>query len=67
MERLTREWLDSVDAVDQARVAEEIQQESFRNAPIVPLGRYFIHTAYRSDLRGFLRNSISLPWNVHRV
>lgn len=67
VEQLTRDWLESARPEDQLRAAEEIQQESMRDVPIVPLGRYYIHTAYRSDLRGFLKNSISLPWNVYRV
>jgi peptide/nickel transport system substrate-binding protein len=32
--------------------------------PVVPLGRYFIRTAYRRGLTGFLRSPQSLFWNV---
>ena len=38
-----------------------------QQAPIVPLGRYFIRTAYRADLTGFVRSSINLPWGVRRA
>ncbi len=67
VEQLAAEWLVTPDEAGQKRLAEEIQQESFREVPIVPLGRYFIRTAYRADLSGFLRSSVNLPWNVRRT
>lgn len=66
VEQLTAAWLASSSDEEQSRQAEEIQQEAFREVPIVPLGRYFIRTAYRADLTGFLKNSIAFPWNVRR-
>jgi peptide/nickel transport system substrate-binding protein len=64
VEQLAAEWLVAADAADQARLAEAIQQESFRQVPVVPLGRYFIRTAYRAGLTGFLKTASSYPWNV---
>jgi peptide/nickel transport system substrate-binding protein len=64
VEALAAEWLTTPDEEGQARLAEEIQQESFREVPVVPLGRYFIRTAYRTGLTGFLKTASSYPWNV---
>lgn len=67
VERLAAEWLLAPTEADQARLAAAIQDESIQQAPIVPLGRYFIRTAYRSNLTGFVRSSINLPWGVRRI
>lgn len=64
VEALAEEWLTTGDEARQAQLAEEIQQESFREAPVVPLGRYFIRTAYRRGLTGFLKTASSYPWNI---
>ncbi len=49
---------------EQARFPEEIQQESFRWVPVVPLGRYFNRAAYSARLTGFLKSASSYPSNV---
>ncbi len=67
VEALSSEWLRAPDEAEQRRLAAAIQDESFREVPIVPLGRYFIQTAYRSDLSGFVRSNMTLPWNVRRA
>lgn len=67
VEQLAAEWLVATTEAEQKRLAAAIQDESVQQAPIVPLGRYFIHTAYRSNLTGFVRSSITIPWGVRRV
>jgi peptide/nickel transport system substrate-binding protein len=64
VEELAGQWLQAPTEAEQARLAEDIQQESFREVPIVPLGRYFIRTAYNAKLTGFLKSASSYPWNV---
>lgn len=66
VEELNGEWLVADGEAEQARLAEEIQQESYRQIPFVPLGRYFIRTAHRAELSGFLRSGSCYPWNVKR-
>ena len=51
---------------EQKRLADVIQRESFENAPILPLGQFFIASAYRSGLTGFLKGNAPYPWNVRR-
>ncbi|NKE43987.1 ABC transporter substrate-binding protein [Roseomonas frigidaquae] len=64
VEELAAQWLQAPTEAEQAQLAEEIQQESFREVPVVPLGRYFIRTAYDARLTGFLKSASSYPWNV---
>jgi peptide/nickel transport system substrate-binding protein len=67
VEQLAAEWLLAPTDAEQKKLAAEIQDESYLQAPIVPLGRYFIRTAYRANLTDFVRSSINLPWGVRRV
>jgi peptide/nickel transport system substrate-binding protein len=67
VERLAAEWLLADGEAEQKRIADEIQKESFENVPIAPLGRFFIRTAYRRDLTGFLKGTAPYPWNVRRA
>ena len=51
---------------EQKRLADVIQRESFENAPVLPLGQFFIATAYRSGLTGFVPGNAPYPWNIRR-
>jgi len=64
VKELAWEWLQAPNKAEQARLAEEIQQESFREVAVVPLGRDFIRTAYNSRLTGFLKAASSYPCNM---
>jgi len=67
VEQLASEWLLAETEAEQKRLADEIQKESFENAPILPLGQFFIRTAYRSDLSGMLKGNSPYPWNLRRA
>lgn len=67
VEKLTAEWLTAKDTTAQKSIAEAIQIDAFEQAPIIPLGQFFIPTAYRSDLTGFLESTVPSMWNVRRT
>lgn len=67
VEQLTAEWLQAQTEVEQRRLADEIQRESFEHVPIVPLGRFLIRTAHRTSIDGLLSGTAPYPWNVRRV
>jgi peptide/nickel transport system substrate-binding protein len=66
VESLAAEWLQAESAAEQKRLADEIQQESFENAPILPLGQFFIRTAYRTGLTGLVKGTSPYHWNIRR-
>ncbi|MDJ0389075.1 ABC transporter substrate-binding protein [Roseomonas sp. E05] len=66
VEHMAEEWLNAPDVAARAAIAAKIQQESYEQAPIVPLGQFFMRTAYRTDLSGFLQGSAPYAWNVRR-
>lgn len=67
MERLTDEWLNATAEADQKRLFDAIHALALREVPTLPLGVYFPHTAYRTELTGVLGGSVRYPWNVRRA
>lgn len=67
VEQLTAAWLEARTEEEQKRMADEIQRESFEKAPIVPLGRFLIRTAHRTEIGHLLNGTAPYPWNVRRV
>ena len=67
MEHLAADWLVAPDPKTQAALAGQMQELAFQDAPILPLGRYFIRSAWRTGLTGFVKSSFNIPWNVRRA
>jgi peptide/nickel transport system substrate-binding protein len=67
VEAAASQWLLAETEAEQKRLADVIQRESFEQVPILPLGQFFIATAYRSGLSGFVQGSGAYPWNVRRA
>lgn len=66
VEEAAAAWLLAETEAEQKRLADVIQQESFENAPILPLGQFFIASAHRSGLSGFVPGTGAYPWNIRR-
>jgi peptide/nickel transport system substrate-binding protein len=66
VEALAAEWLQAASEAEQKRLADAIQQESFAQVPVLPLGQFFIRTAYRDSLSGILKGNSPYFWNVRR-
>ncbi len=67
VERLTGEWLDAPDAEARRRIAAEIGRVANSEAATVPLGRFFIRTAFSRTLTGVLQGTAPYFWNVRRA
>ena len=50
MERLTAAWLDATAEPERQRLQDAIHELALREVPTLPLGVYFPHTAYRTEL-----------------
>lgn len=66
LEALRNEWLEAPDLAAQKKIATQMQLQAFEDVPYIPLGQYFVPTAYRSDLDGVL-NGNPVFWNIRRV
>ena len=64
VEALVQEWLAAPDAAAQARVADAIGTAALADVVTVPLGQFFVKTAYRRAITGVLQGIAPYPWNV---
>ncbi|MCO5161786.1 MAG: ABC transporter substrate-binding protein [Mesorhizobium sp.] len=66
IEELRDEWFEASETAAQASIGAEIQKVALDQVPYVPLGLFYVPTAYRSNITDIL-NGIPLFWNVRRV
>ena len=59
------QWLQAPDLAAQKKIATEMQLQAFQDVPYIPLGQYFVPTAYQSSLSGMLTGN-PVFWNVKR-
>jgi peptide/nickel transport system substrate-binding protein len=64
MEGMIQTWLDAPDEASQKRIADAVNKLAQDDVATVPLGQFFIRTAYRSNLTGFVKGSMPYPWGV---
>ncbi|UHC17875.1 ABC transporter substrate-binding protein [Methylobacterium currus] len=67
VEDLTRQWVAADTEDERVRLAAAIQNIAAVDVPAVPLGVFFIRTAYRSDLTGLVEGCAPFPWGIRRV
>ena len=66
MEELRGEWARATDPAMRKTINEQLQLEAMKMVGVVPLGQFYIPTAYRADLKGFLAVPIPAMWNVEK-
>jgi peptide/nickel transport system substrate-binding protein len=64
MQELVQAWLDAPDADRQASLANEINRLAQDDVATIPLGQFFIRTAYRRSIAGLPKGSMPYPWGV---
>ena len=67
IEELNTRFLAASGDSDRLRIAGAIQQEAFAQAPTVPLGLFYIRSAYQSNLKGLLASQAPFFWSVRRA
>jgi peptide/nickel transport system substrate-binding protein len=65
IEELRDAWFRAPDLAAQKALAEKLQLQAFEDVPYIPLGQYFIPTAYQANLSGMLQGS-PVFWNIRR-
>jgi len=66
LEALRNEWLDTPALEGQQAIARRIQAQFWQDLPWIPLGQYFIDSAWRRNITGVQRG-MTLPINVRRA
>jgi len=65
IEELRDAWFKAADFAAQKALCDQLQLQAFADVPYVPLGQYFIPTAYQANLTGMLQGS-PVFWNIQR-
>jgi peptide/nickel transport system substrate-binding protein len=65
IEELRNQWFVAPDIAAQKSLAEQLQLQAFQDVPYIPLGQYFMPTAYQGNLTGILKGN-PVFWNVRR-
>jgi peptide/nickel transport system substrate-binding protein len=66
-EEMTAEWLAAPDVASQTKVAMALGRLALDQVATVPLGQFFLQTAFRSTITGILPGPIMVPWNIRPV
>jgi peptide/nickel transport system substrate-binding protein len=64
MEELRGEWAHETDPAKRKAINEQLQLEAIKMVGVVPLGQFYIPTAYRTSLKDFLAVPIPAMWGV---
>jgi peptide/nickel transport system substrate-binding protein len=64
MQELVQAWMDAPDAERQKSIANEINKLAQDDVATIPLGQFFIRTAYRKSITGLAKGSMPYPWGV---
>ena len=64
MERHVAQWVDATTPAERSASLQAMQDRAADQVPSVPLGQFFMTTAYTSDLQGFLGTNYACPWNL---
>ncbi len=67
MEALVQSWLAATGADERQRIAAEVQGLAALDAPSVPIGQFYLDTAYRRSLSGIAPSPTPVPWDVRRI
>ncbi|HZF76427.1 MAG TPA: ABC transporter substrate-binding protein [Acetobacteraceae bacterium] len=66
LEALRDEWLDATSLDAQRAVARRMQAQAWVDVPFIPLGQYFVDSAWRRSITG-VQKGMALPLNVRRA
>jgi peptide/nickel transport system substrate-binding protein len=68
MVRMRAAWFDAPDLAAQQRMAADIQRRALEDVvPFVPLGLFYLPTAFRANLTGFTKSYFPCFWGVRRT
>jgi peptide/nickel transport system substrate-binding protein len=67
MEAMAAAFLSAETAVERRSIAAAMQAKGLEDAPTVPLGQFFLKTAYRRGLTGIQPAPVPFPWGVAKA
>jgi peptide/nickel transport system substrate-binding protein len=67
LEELRMQWIKSTDSEARQEIAAKIQARAFEVVPYVPTGQFFVKTALRKNIKGYVSAPAIFMWNVEKV
>ncbi len=68
MLKMRADWFDAPDLATQKSMAADIQRRAYDEVvPFVPLGLFYLPTAFRSNLTGFAKSFVPMFYGVRRT
>jgi peptide/nickel transport system substrate-binding protein len=67
IEQLNTDFLSATDQAARLTITDTIQQEAFAQVPTIPLGLFYIRSAYRADLKNMVEGQAPFFWSVRRA
>jgi len=67
IEALTAAWLKAGTQQERLAIGAKMQVLGLRDAPTIPLGQFFLKTAYRRVLNGIHPAPVPFPWGVSKT
>lgn len=61
---MVQDWLAAPDEAARNKVADAIGVSALENVATVPVGQFFIRTAFRKTITGVLQGIARYPYNV---
>jgi peptide/nickel transport system substrate-binding protein len=59
-------WIDAPTDAERRKLEADYQLAAFDSVPLIPLGQYLPHAAWRKDISGMLQGSAPVFWEVKR-
>ena len=66
-EAMVQEWIDAADPAERHRLAKAIGDLALEEVATMPLGMFYVRTAFRKGLTGMLEGPIPYPWGLRRA
>lgn len=66
-EHLATEWLAATDPAEQKKLAVAAARLALDQVATIPLGQFFLQTAFRKTITGILQCPTMVPWNIRPV
>ena len=63
-EELAEAWVAEPDPAAQAKIAHELGRLALEEVATVPIGQYYLQTAYRTSLRDMVKGIAPFPWGI---
>ncbi len=66
-ETMAESWLNATDPAEQAKLAGALGRLAMEDVSAVPVGQFYLQTAFRKSISGVLQGPAPYPWNVRPV